>query len=87
MADAEVALTEQLVLDAEQRAAFDGEVTTPEQSHRAATGGAVERLGDRGTPVDHHGFTVLVGNGQAADVEALDGLGRLGRPIDATEHE
>ena len=54
VADAEVALAEQLVLDAEQLAALDGEVPAAGQAHRVAAGGAVERLGDRRPPVDDH---------------------------------
>ena len=71
MADAEVALAEQLVLDAEQLAALDGEVAAAGQAHRVAPGGPVERLGDRRPPVDHDRLAVLVGHGQPADVEAL----------------
>src|SRR6056297_3078906 len=82
-----MALAEQFVLEAEQLATFDGEMPTPQQPHRAATRGPVERFGHRRPPVDHHGLAILVGDGEAADVEALDGFGRLGRPIDATEHQ
>ena len=88
MADAEVALAEQLVLDAEQLAALHGEVAAPDQAHRLAAGGPVERLGDRGPPVDHDRVAVLVGHREPADVEALD---RIRAPsalaVDAAEDE
>ncbi len=94
---AEVALTEQLVLDAEQLAAVDGEVPAPGEAHRIAAGGAVERLGHRGPPVHHHRVTVLIGHRQATDVEALParrrtarvrrGVGSLGMAVDPAEHQ
>ena len=68
-------------------AALHGEVAAAGEAHRVAAGGPVERLGDRGPPVDDDRLAVLVGHGQAADVEALDGLGTLGVAVDATEHE
>ena len=95
MAHAEVAAAEQLVLDPEQRAAFDGEVAAPGEAHRVAPGRPVERLGDRRPPVDHDRLGVLVGDRQAADVEALEARQRRRRrsvgvvdvPVDATEDE
>ncbi len=75
VAEAEMALAEQFVLEAEQLAALDHEVPPAQQPHRAAAGGAVERLGDRRPPVDDHRLAVLVGDGETADVEALDGTG------------
>ena len=87
VADAEVALAEQLVLDAEDGAALDGEVAPAEQAHRLAAGGAVERLGDRRPPVDDDRFGVLVGDRQAADVEALRAAGLLGAAVDPPEHQ
>ena len=87
MTDAEVALAEQLVLDAEDAAPLDGEVTATQQAHRLAAGGAVERLGDRRPPVDDDGLRVLVGDGQPADVEALHPARLLGAAIDATEDQ
>ena len=72
MADAEVALAEQLVLEPEQLAALDGEVAAAGEAHRLTAGRPVERLGDRRPPVDHDRLAVLVGDGEAADVEALD---------------
>ena len=87
MADAEVAAAEQLVLDAEQVPALDGEVAAAHEAHRLAAGGPVERLGDRRPPVDDDRLGLLVGDGEAADVEAL-GRGRaLGVAVDAPEHE
>jgi hypothetical protein len=72
VADTEMALAEQLVLDAEQLRALDGEVSTAGKPHGLATGRAVERLGDGGAPVDHDGIARLVGHREAADVEALE---------------
>ena len=68
-------------------AALDGEVAAAGQAHRVAPGRPVERLGDRGAPVDHDRFTCLVGHGEAPDVEALERIRRLGVPVDAPEHE
>ena len=82
-----MALAEQLVFQAEQRATLDDEVPPAQQAHRTATGRPVERLGHRGPPVDHYGLPVLVGDREATDVEALDGVGRLGGAVDATEHQ
>ena len=87
MADAEVALAEQLVLEAEDGATLDGEVTPTEQAHRLPPGGAVERLGDRRPPVDDDRFRVLVGDRQAADVEALRAAWLLGAAVDPAEHQ
>ena len=94
VAEAEMALAEQLVLDAEQVAALDGEVTAAGEAHRLAPRGAVERFGDRRPPVDHDRFGIRVGDSEPADVEALQ-LTTLdhhpvvvdGMPIDPTEHE
>ena len=85
--DAEVPGTEQLVFDAEQRPAVHREVASPRQPHRLATGGPVERLGDRRTPVDHDRFAVFVGDGEPADVVRLGGVGFVADPIDAAEHQ
>ena len=62
---------EELVVDAEQHAAAAGEMPAPAKTHRIAPGCAVERLGDRSSPVDDHRVAVLVGHGEAADVVAL----------------
>ncbi len=62
-------------------------MTPPRQTHRLAPGRAVERLGNRSTPVDHHRLAVLVGHGQAADVERFGLVGGLGETIDPAEHE
>ena len=87
VAETEVALAEEFVLDAEERAALDDEVATPGEAHRVAAGGAVERLRDRRPPVDHDGLAVLVGDREAPDVEVLQRVGRLGVPVDPPEHE
>ena len=39
------------------------------EAHRLAPGGPVERLGDGSPPVDHDRLALLVGDGQATDVE------------------
>jgi hypothetical protein len=87
VADTQVVRAEEFVFDPEQSRPLDGEVTSPDEAHRAATGGPVERLRHRRPPVDHHGLAILVGHGEAADVEALDRIRRLGRAIDAPEHQ
>jgi len=84
--------TEQLVLDAVQRATLHHEMPAAREPHRVATGGSVERLGHRGPPVHHHGLAIVVGDRQSTDVETLDSDGRpiidfLGQAIDATEHQ
>ena len=57
------------------------------EAHRLATGGPVEGLGHRRPPVDHDRIGVLVGDGEPADVEALDAVRALGIPVDAPEHQ
>ena len=78
VADAEMSVAEQLVLDAEDRTTLDGEVTTTHQAHRLAARRPVERLGHRRPPVDDDGLGVLVGDRQATDVKALRGAVGLG---------
>ena len=78
-------LAEQLVLDGQQLAAPGGEVAAADQAHRRAPGGPVEGLGHRGPPVDHQRLPLLVGHGQAPDVEAVAPLA-LGA-VDPPEHE
>ena len=80
-------LAEQLVLEAEDRATFDGEVTPAKQTHRLPPRCSIERLGDRRPPVDDHWFRVLVGDRQPADVEALRAARLLGTAVDAAEHQ
>ena len=87
MADAEVAAAEQLVLDAEHVPALDGEVAAAHEAHRLAAGRPVERLGDGRPPVDDDRLGLLVGDGEAADVEALGGGRALGVAVDAPEDE
>ncbi len=87
VADPEVPLAEQLVFDAEQLLALDGEMPAPGDAHRIATGGAVERFGDGCPPVDHDGLAVFVGHRQPADVEALEPVGRLRVPVDPPEDQ
>ena len=76
----------------EQVAALDREVAAAGEAHRVAARGAVERLGDRCPPVDHDRLGVLVGDGQAPDVEALQPPSAAPRlildvPVDAAEHQ
>jgi len=78
-------LAEDLVLHGQQGPAAGGEVPAPAQAHRLAARGAVEGLGDRRPPVDHERLLVLVGHGQAPDVERL--APGLGGAVDATEHQ
>ena len=85
--DAEMALTEQFVFEAEQCAPVHGEVAASGEAHRLAARGPVERLGDRSTPVHDDRLALLVGDRQAADVERLEAVGSLGHPVDSPEHE
>jgi hypothetical protein len=88
LADAEVALAEQLVLESQQARPLDGEVTPAHEAHRVAAGRPVERLGDGRPPIDHDGLALLVGHGQAPDVEALHSIcGTFAKAVDAAEHE
>ena len=82
-----MALAEQLVLEAEQRAALDREVPPPGQPHRLPARGPVEGLGDRRPPVDDDRLAVLVGHREAADVEALERVGPLRVAVDPAEHQ
>ncbi len=87
VADAEVPAAEQLVLDAEHLPSLDREVPPPDETHRLAAGRAVEGLGDRCPPVDDDRVGLLVGHGQAADVEALRRGRALGIAVDPPEHQ
>jgi hypothetical protein len=80
--------TEQLVVDPQQGAPPRGEVASSTEAHRITTRGPVERLGDRSPPVDDHGFALLVGHGDATDVERL-ALGTFvgGLGVDPPEHQ
>src|SRR5262249_37561553 len=97
LADAEMPAAEELVLDVEELATLDGEMPAPHEAHRVAAGGSVERLGPRRPPVDDDGLAMVVGHGEAPEVERLD-VGRaagialgggtlLGGPVDAAEHQ
>ena len=87
VAEPEVSLPEEFVLEPQQLATLDREVPPPKQPHRAPARGTVERLGHGRAPIDDHRLAVLVGDSEPADVEALDGVGRLGGTVDTTEHE
>ena len=80
-------LAEQLVLQAEDGAALDGEVAAAEEAHRLPSSGAVERLGHGRSPVDDDRFRVLIGDRQPTDVEALRATRLLGPAVDPTEHQ
>ena len=65
-----------------------GEVAAARQPHRRAAGGPVEGLGDRRPPVDDDRLLVLVGHGEAADVEGVAAASPLSAvAVDAPEHE
>lgn len=64
-------LPEELVVDAAQHPTGRGEVAPPDQAHRFAARGAVERLGHGGAPVDDDRLRRRVGHGDASDVEAV----------------
>ena len=73
---------EALVLQADHPAALEGQVAPEHQALGVAAGGPVERLGDRGPPVDHQGIVVGAVDGQPADVEGLGvRLRRRRRPL------
>ena len=73
---------EELVLDPDERAALEGEVTAAGETHRGTAGRPVERLGHGRSPVDYHRLLALVRDREAADVEGLAGVA-----VDAAEHE
>ena len=70
-ADEGLGVAEDLVLDAQQGPAPDREVPAAGEAHRVATGGPVEGLGHGRPPVDDHRVLVLVGHGDATDVEIV----------------
>ena len=78
-------LGEVLVLDADHRAAPDGQVPAAGQPLGVEAGGPVEGLGDRGAPVDHQRLVVLPRHRQPADVERLEPPVPLGPPVDPAE--
>jgi hypothetical protein len=63
-------VTEELILEADNRAAATHEVTSTSQAHRHRSGGAVEGLCHGCPPVDHNRFLVIVPDSDTADVEA-----------------
>ena len=62
---------EDLVFEIREYPAAAHEVAASQQAERVAPGGAEERLGDRRPPVHHHGFLMLVGHREPADIERL----------------
>ena len=78
-------IAEQLVLEIEQGAAARREVPTTREAHGLRAGGPVERLGDRGPPVDHDRLLVAVGDAHSADVERLGVV--VGVGVEATEDQ
>ncbi|MBS1265307.1 MAG: hypothetical protein MAG471_01149 [Acidimicrobiaceae bacterium] len=78
-------VTEELVLEADDRAAPAHEVTAPAQAHRNRTGCPVEGLGDGSTPVDNDRFLVVVPDTYTSDVEAA--LADLGFLVDPAKDE
>ena len=87
MADADVAVAEEFVFDAEKLTALNREVAATREAHRLASRRAVERLGNRRPPVDDHRLTLLVGNGQTPDVETLHPVGTFGVAVDPAKDE
>ena len=75
MTESEVTLAEELVFDAEQISTLDDEVAAAGEPHRVTSGGPVERLGHRRSPVDDNRLAVLVGDGETPDVERLELVG------------
>jgi hypothetical protein len=69
VADTEMPRTEELILEGQDAAALNNEMTPARKTHGISPGGAVERLGDRRTPVDHDRLGQLIGHGQSTDVE------------------
>src|SRR5690606_28612059 len=82
-------LAEELVLDAEQRAAPGGEVAAPRQAHGLTAGGSVEGFGHGRPPVDDDRVPVLVGDGDPTDVPGVAGGAVLAGAVevDAPEHQ
>ena len=75
---------EELVFEGEHRATAGGEVPAANQPLRVAAGGAVERFGHRGPPVDDQRFLGLAGHRDPADVvTAGPGVLRLVDPAEA----
>jgi hypothetical protein len=62
---------EQLVLEIQHPVALGEEVPAAGQTHGVGARGPVERLGDRGPPVDDNGLLVAVRDGQTSDVEGF----------------
>ena len=52
------------------------------KAHRGPAGRPIERLGHRGSPVDHHWLLALVRDREPPDVEGLPGV-----TVDAAEHQ
>ncbi len=92
-----VGVHEVLVLQPEHGPATHRQMPAPRQPLGIETGRPVERLGDRGAPVDHQRLVVRARNGEAADVErlaerraagAVRRLGaRFGEAVDTAEVE
>ena len=73
---------EDLVVDRNKRLTVGSEMTPPVEPERVASGRSVERLGDRGTPVDNHRVLLGIENRHTAQVElfAVD-------PVDPAKHQ
>ena len=76
----EGAVAEQLVFEVEHPAPLGQEVAAPREAHGLGPGRPVERLGDRSPPIHHERLLVIVGHGQASDVERLGRRLRGPRP-------
>ena len=83
----DVAIAKEFVFDSQKLSPLNRKMPTPRQTHGFAAGGAVERLGHRRAPVDDDGLSLLVGDGQTTNVEALQLVGAFRKAIDAPEHQ
>ena len=75
-----------LVVEADELSISPAEVPSPAHAHRLAGPSAVEGGGRRRSPVDDHRLALLVGEGEAADVERAVLLPRQ-IAVDATDAE
>ena len=67
-------VVQQVVLDASHLVVATTQDAAADDAHRVGGGGAVERFGCRGAPVDHQRFVVVVAHADAADVARLCGV-------------
>ncbi len=70
-ADSQREITEQFIVDSEQRSAAGGEVPPPLDTHGLAPSSPVERLGNRRAPVDDDRILLAVPDAETTDVEGF----------------